>query len=224
MGTFPQLDSQVENNYNELKFSGSASEAKLHKTRQTQKKKQKKNEQRRENKEMINGRDRCHISTSHTLLINTVINRGVCSLQCSPVGGYAQLPPLPTFLSLLPSNFLISFSLVFFFFLSFSSICCRIPPDLVCLHVLLSSFLSSPFPSVHLPLHFCRRAIFHFCLCFLLHLSDFSPTTRRFSLSVSISVSLHFPLPDLHFFRLFPSLYFTCFNFASLWSFFYRVS
>lgn len=173
---------------------------------------------------MINGRDRCHISTSHTLLINTVINRGVCSLQCSPVGGYAQLPPLPTFLSLLPSNFLISFSLVFLFFLSFSSICCRIPPDLVCLHVLLSSFLSSPFPSVHLPLHFCRRAIFHFCLCFLLHLSDFSPNARRFSPSVSISVSLHFPLPDLHFFRLFPSLYFTCFNFASLWSFFYRVS
>lgn len=41
MGTFPQLDSQVENNYNELKFSGSASEAKLHKTRQTQKKKKK---------------------------------------------------------------------------------------------------------------------------------------------------------------------------------------
>lgn len=149
MGTFPQLDSQVENNYNELKFSGSASEAKLHKTRQTQKKKQKKNEQRRENKEMINGRDRCHISTSHTLLINTVINRGVCSLQCSPVGGYAQLPPLPTFLSLLPSNFLISFSLVFFFFVIFfhllqdSSRSCVSPCSFVFISVITVSICTS---------------------------------------------------------------------------------
>lgn len=142
---------------------------------------------------MINGHDRCHISTSHTLLISTVINKGVCSLQRSPVGGYPQLPPLPTFLSLLPSNFLNSFSHSPFFCHFLPSAAGFLPILCVCsLHVLLSSFLSSPFPSVHLPLHFCRRAIFYFCLCFLLHLSVFF--SHRLLL---LSVRLYFCQPAL---------------------------
>lgn len=102
---------------------------------------------------MINGRDRCHISTSHTLLINTVINRGVCSLQCSPVGGYAQLPPLPTFLSLLPSNFLISFSLVFFFF-------CHFLPS-------AAGFLPILCVSMFFCLHFCHHRFHLYIFLFI---------------------------------------------------------
>lgn len=102
---------------------------------------------------MINGRDRCHISTSHTLLINTVINRGVCSLQCSPVGGYAQLPPLPTFLSLLPSNVLISFSLVFFFF-------CHFLPS-------AAGFLPILCVSMFFCLHFCHHRFHLYIFLFI---------------------------------------------------------
>lgn len=174
---------------------------------------------------MINGHDRCHISTSHTLLISTVINKGVCSLQRSPVGGYPQLPPLPTFLSLLPSNFLNSFSHLPFFVIFF--------------HLLQDSSRSCVSAvSMFFCLHFCHHRFHLYIFLFIsvaaqsfisvfafscIYLS-FSPTACCFSLSVSISVSLHFPLPNLNFFRLFPSLYFTCFNFASLWSFFYCVS
>lgn len=123
---------------------------------------------------MINGPGRCHISTSHTLLINTIINEGFCCLQCSPVGGYTPL--LTSFLSIfgLP-DFTLSLFITFFYPLQDS---CLLPP---------SSSISSIFLFISVTaLSSFLCPVFYFCLCFLLHLSNFLP---RFSLSISISVS-----------------------------------
>ena len=174
---------------------------------------------------MINGRDRCHISTSHTLLINTIINKGVCSLQCSPVGGYPQLPPLPTLLSLLPPNFinsLTSLSWVFFIIIFF--------------HLLQdSSWSCASAASMFFCLYFCHHR-FH------LHISLFISVAAQSFLflpllssafiwlfshrSLLFSVRLYFCRRALSAGRFkFPQTFsMPLFNFASLWSFFYRVS
>lgn len=76
-------------------------------------------------------------------------------------------------------------SMFFFFFISVIA---------VSISTSASSFLSQLSSFLYSILYFCR--------CFLLHLSDFLPPVPRFSLSISISVSLLSPLPDLNFFRL----------------------
>lgn len=172
---------------------------------------------------MINGRDRCHISTSHTLLINTIINKGVCSLQCSPVGGYPQLPPLPTLLSLLPPNFINSLTSWVFFIIIF-------------FHLLQdSSWSCASAASMFFCLYFCHHR-FH------LHISLFISVAAQSFLflpllssafiwlfshrSLLFSVRLYFCRRALSAGRFkFPQTFsMPLFNFASLWSFFYRVS
>lgn len=173
---------------------------------------------------MINGHNRCHISTTPTLLINTLINKDLCSLWCSPVGCYTQYPHPPTIFSLFLSVGLqkcvfINFFLQSFFYRSPMSVS---SPSLF----YFSLFLSSLFLSLHLPLHFCHFSSFlyqnlYFSRCFLLHLSDFLPPLPAF-LRPSLFLSAYSLCSQiLNFFRLL-NLFFS-FAFSSLQSIFYLI-